>query len=56
MGMDRLDKRGESLHDLSPIFVYIYNEHANIIYKTFPFSQLCIKILQSYKRSNKLEA
>ncbi len=36
MGMDRLDKRGESLHDLSPIFVYIYNEHANIIYIDHP--------------------
>ena len=52
MGMDRLDKRGESLHDLSLIFVSIYNERPNIIYKIIPSLQLCIKILQSYKRSN----
>jgi len=51
--MDRLDKGGESLHDLSPIFVPIYNEHANIIYKTFPPLQLYIKILQSSKRPKK---
>ena len=57
--MDRLDKGGESLHDLSPIFVPIYNEHANIIYKTFPpFNSISkfyrvLRGLKSLKRPNK---